>query len=220
MRIAVAIIEDDSAVLRHLAEIIQSSSACSLSGQASNRAQAMALISDDRTDVYLVDLGLPDVDGVDIIAHIKSSCDHAQSMVLTTFGDENHVRRSIRAGATGYLLKDEAKPSLIDKIVSLHQGGSPVSPPVAKILIQQFECSSSQPDSTAVRQAAIDCYQLGRRELEVLALLATGLGNIIIADRLYISTHTVNQHLRSIYRKLNVRSRSMAVHVARQHGIL
>lgn len=220
MTISVAIIDDDESVRTHLGMLIDQSNLVTLCGTASNRAEAIPLIDQDIADVYLVDLGLPDADGVDIIAYIKAHCENAQSMVLSTFGDSKHVGRSIRAGAMGYLLKDEPKETLIEKIVALHNGSSPISSSIVKILIQQISVDKKKPEAATSRAAAIARFQLGPREVEVLDQLALGLSIIHIADRLNISTHTVNQHLRSIYRKLNVRSRSMAVFTAKSQGIL
>jgi len=219
MSIFVAIIEDDQPVRHHLTQIIESSSLCTLSGVAKNGAEARALIQEDNTDVYLVDLGLPDANGIDIIALIKLKCQNARILVLSTFGDAKHVSQSIRAGATGYLLKDEPKSSLIEKIVSLHNGNSPISPIVANILIREFSQDNASLGGEAIRKVAFQKFGLSIREIEVLTLLTTGLSIIHISDRMNISTHTVNQHLRSIYRKLNVRSRAMAVRVAFENGI-
>jgi DNA-binding NarL/FixJ family response regulator len=220
MSIAVSIIEDDHSVREHLMKTIRDSPLCVLAGTARNRSEAMSLIESNATDVYLVDLGLPDVDGVDIIASIKKSCEDAQSLVLSAFGDARHISRSIRAGAMGYLLKDEKNNTLIEKIVALHNGLSPVSPSITKVLFQQISSGKASQYNEVVRQEAIARTGLGGREAEVLDLLAAGLSIIHMADKLFISTHTVNQHLRSIYRKLGVRSRSMAVHTARQNGLL
>lgn len=220
MTIAVSIIEDDHSVRQHLVSVINESPLCTLVGTARNKAEAVKLIVENQTDIYLVDLGLPDVDGVDLIADIKARCQDARSLVLSTFGDAKHVNRSIRAGAMGYLLKEERSPALIDKIVSLHNGIAPISPSIATILINQLGSAKAMPRDTIAKKDAIARARLAAREVIVLEYLSAGLSIAQIADRLFISTHTVNQHLRNIYRKLDVRSRAMAVHTARQHGIL
>ena len=216
MSIAVAIVEDDKSVRQHLTECIQSSNMCTLVGSAENKHEALNLVAKDLADVYLIDLGLPDGNGIDVIAKIKDNCQAAQSLVLSSFGDSKHVLMSIQAGATGYLLKEDASSTLIEKIVALHNGVSPVSATVARMLVQQVGGGKNE----VARKEAIASYKLSIREVEVLELLSEGLGVILIADRLHISTHTVNLHLRSIYRKLHVRSRGMAVHTATQNGIL
>ena len=196
--------------------LINASNHCDLVGSASNGAEARILISQNKTEVYLVDLGLPDVDGVDLIALIKSTCPAARSLVLSTFGDAKHISRSIRAGASGYVLKDEANSALIEKIVSLHNGESPVSPSLVKLLFQQISGQSEKKESNK----NFAQFSLAPRELEVMHLLILGSSIIKIGDKLCISSHTVNQHLRSIYRKLDVHSRAKAVNVAIQNGFL
>ena len=138
LTLTVSIIEDDAQIRAHLVDLINASNRCDLMGSASNGAEAKVLISQNKTDVYLVDLALPDADGVDLIALIKSSCPAARSLVLSTFGDSKHINRSIRAGASGYLLKEEANLALIEKIVTLHNGESPVSASLVKLLFGQI----------------------------------------------------------------------------------
>ena len=216
MTLSVVIVEDDDLIRAHLADLINASNRCALVGSARNGAEAIALIEQDLADVYLVDLCLPDADGVDLIALIKSSCTDARSMVLSTFGDAKHMNRSIRAGALGYLLKDQPDASLIDKIVALHNGESPVTPSLIKVL---FNNTIAQ-DHNKASDKRFERFSLGPREIEVLHLLIDGLPIFNIGDRLCISSHTVNQHLRSIYRKLDVHSSAMAVSTAIQYGFL
>lgn len=216
MSITVSIVEDDNLVRAHLAQQIEGSNRCQLAGTARDGAEAKVLITEKKTDVYLIDLGLPDIDGVELISLIKSTCPDARSMVLSTFGDAKHMQRSIYAGATGYLLKDLPDPALIDKIVTLYNGESLVTPSLLKLL---FEKISKQPGSTD-RNSGFEKFGLGARELEVMGLLIEGLSIFNIGDKLCISTHTVNQHLRAIYRKLNVHSRAKAVSMAIKHGFL
>ncbi|MGY0196284.1 response regulator [Leptothrix sp. BB-4] len=219
MSVSVAIIEDDSRVRDHVAGLIRASNLCTLAGTARDHAEGMALIADNQADVYLVDLGLPDGDGVDLIAAIRTHCQPAHSMVLSAFGDPRHIGRSMKAGATGYLLKDERAPALIDAIVALHNGESPISPQVARVLVQHV-ANQGLPEVPVDRSEARSRFGLQPREMEVLSLLGAGLPLMLIADRMGISHHTVNQHLRGVYRKLSVRSRAMAVHVAGNHGLL
>ncbi len=177
----------------------------------------MQLITQDKTDVYVVDLGLPDADGVDLIALIKSSCPTARSIVLSTLGDTKHINRSLRAGAAGYLLKDESDVMLVDKIVALHNGESPFSPSLVKLLFQQISGQDTKQETTSKSMAG---FALAPREIEVMHCLILGLTTFSIGEKLSISPHTVNQHLRSIYRKLDVRSRATAVSKAIQNGFL
>ena len=216
MTLSVSIIEDDAQIRAHLVDLITASNRCNLVGSASNGAEARVLIAQNKTEVYLVDLGLPDVDGVDLIALIKSSCPTARCLVLSTFGDTKHINRSILAGASGYVLKDEANLALIDKIVTVHNGESPISASLVKLLFQQISGQGEKKQSNNTFAQ----FALAPRELEVMHLLISGFSIIKIGDKLCISSHTVNQHLRSIYRKLNVHSRAKAVNVAIQNGFL
>ena len=216
MTLTVSIIEDDPETRAYLVNLINSSNRCELIGSARSGAEARVLIAQNKTEVYLVDLGLPDVDGVDLIALIKTSCPTARSLVLSTFGDNKHINRSIRAGAAGYLLKDEANSNLVDKIVSLHNGESPVSASLVKSLFQHISGENEKQESNK----SFTKFRLTPREIEVMHLLVQGLSIIKMGDKLCISSHTVNQDLRSIYRKLDVHSRAMAVNVAIQNGFL
>lgn len=216
LSIHVSIVEDDNLLLAHLTQLVKGSSHCQLAGSARNGAEAKILITENKTDVYLIDLGLPDIDGVELISLIKNTCPDARSMALSSFGDAKHMRRSICAGATGYLLKDLPDPALIEKIVTVYKGESLVTPSLVKLL---FQIISHQPNDTG-RNSDFEKFGLGARELEVMRLLVEGLSIFDIGDKLCISTHTVNQHLRSIYRKLDVHSRAKAVSMAFKHGFL
>lgn len=216
MTLSVSIIEDDAQIRSHLVDLITASNRCKLIDSASNGEEARVLIAQNKTDVYLVDLGLPDVDGVDLISLIKSECLNARCLVLSTFGDAKHISRSIRAGASGYLLKDELNATLIEKIVTLHNGESPISSSLVKLLFQQIVSQDEKKESNK----SFEKFAFARRENEVMKFLILGFSILKIADLLCISPHTVNQHLRAIYRKLDVHSRAMAVNVAIQNGFL
>lgn len=217
MAISVVIIEDDPIVLNYLAILIKNSPMCDLLGTASNNAQAQKLISEN-ADVYLVDIGLPDVSGIDLMREIKSKCSNAFVMVLTSLADMRHVMQSIEAGASGYLLKDDQPEELINKIVSLYNGNSPLSPSVAKLLIKKITESAYQ-EPTGPNYEMLKKVGLSRREYEVLQELRSPLPIKLIAEKLNISYFTVNQHVRRIYQKLEVGTRSGALSKATQYGL-
>lgn len=218
MAISVSIIEDEDLTREHLACLVSSSNLCKLAGSASSGKAAVELIEQNVSDVYLVDLGLPDVDGIELISLIRASCREAQIMVLSTLGDARHMERSIRAGATGYLLKDRAYRDLVEQIVRLHNGECLVSPSLIKNLFKSLASSSASVQNLS--DQGFQKFLLSPRETAVMRMLVGGLPVVAIADALNVSSHTINQHLRSIYRKLQVHSRSRAVAVAVQNGFL
>ncbi|WP_310626349.1 response regulator transcription factor [Limnohabitans sp.] len=218
MAIAVGIIEDDPVVSKYIATLISTTPLCELAGVAANKAHAYGLIAQNCADIYLVDIGLPDVNGIDLIKKIKQECSNAHVMVLTSFGDMRHVLQSIEVGATGYLLKDDRPDELIGRLVSLYNGNSPVSPGVAKHLIKKIT-NTDQQDVDRPDPDAILKFGLSKREVQVLAELRSPNPVKLIADRLNISYFTVNQHVRRVYRKLGVNSRTAALDKAFEYGL-
>lgn len=135
---SVVIVEDDPRFMQRFREIVEFAPSLVLSGIATTGAAAIALIEAQPADVYLVDLGLPDMDGIEVIRHAARRHPQADVMVITVFGDDQHVVNSIEAGATGYLLKEAMPGELIDCIHELRAGGSPISPVIARRLLQRF----------------------------------------------------------------------------------
>lgn len=211
--IKVALVEDDPEFRRRFAEIIGAADGFALAGSAATAADGRALIERGEADVYLVDLGLPDGDGIALIRLIAEHRPEADAMVVTVFGDDDHVIRSIEAGATGYLLKDALPGEMVDCIRELRAGGSPMSPVIARRLLRRFREAAPAP----ARQPA---DFLSDRETEILTLIAKGLNFAEIGESLSISPHTVTAHARKIYRKLSVHSRSEAAFEAHQLGLL
>jgi DNA-binding NarL/FixJ family response regulator len=211
--ITVAIVDDEPEVRRRFELAVRSHSRLSLLFSASTGAQAISLSATRKIDVFLVDLGLPDRDGRDVIRWISAQLPTTLSMVVTVFGDEEHILSSFEAGAVGYLLKDTPSAEIANSIVHLYEGGSPISPTVARSLIRRF--SNKHPGAIESEKPV-----LSDRELEVLRLVEKGLTYDEVAKAMEISWHTVTTYLRRVYRKLQVNSKSQAVFEARQRGIL
>jgi DNA-binding NarL/FixJ family response regulator len=222
MAISVAIIEDNQEFLHRFAGIIQSDPEFVFAGAAANGTEGLQLVTDVRADVYLVDLGLPDISGIDVIRRAADLRPDCAVMVITVFGDDAHVITSIEAGATGYILKDSPAPEIADCIRMLHQGGSPISPVIARRILQRFRVGKPadrrQPPTAEEPAAADDA--LTEREVKVLRALAKGLSYKEIGVEQSISAHTVGQHVKNIYRKLAVHSRGEAVHEATKRGLI
>jgi DNA-binding NarL/FixJ family response regulator len=210
MVINVALIEDDRELLRRFATVIESAPILALAGTASTLHEGLLLVESRRADVYLVDLGLPDGSGIELIRRVAKDDPEANVMVVTVFGDDDHVIRSLEAGATGYLLKDALPGEIVDSIRALHEGGSPVNPVIARRLLRRFRPAPS---------AKVD-NPLSERETEILGMIAKGFSFTEIGDMLGISSHTVTAHVRKIYGKLSVRSKGEAVFEARQMGLI
>ncbi|MDQ7987990.1 MAG: response regulator transcription factor [Candidatus Dactylopiibacterium sp.] len=218
MTISVAIVEDNAAISQHLASLFRASPECRLVGVASTGRAALELLADTDVDVFVVDLGLPDMEGVDVIRRIAISECQPRILVVSAFGDRRHVMESFRAGAHGYVLKEDIGTHLIGRVIALYNGLMPQSPAVSKIVMEHLH--RVETGGGALRREDI-LLELGisLREGHVLKLLMRGLPIREIANELHVSPHTVNQHLRGIYRKLKVTSRAMAVTVARHHGL-
>ncbi len=191
---------------------------------ACTRADGLSLLNNGAADVLIVDLGLPDGSGIDVIRAASIHWPACAVMVSTNFGDEAHVMGSIEAGASGYLLKHATPASLASEIRSIADGGSPISPLIARQMLTRFRDAIAVPFATVDATAAADAQSapaiLSRREKEVLEMITKGFTTDEIAKRMLVSSHTVATFIRRIYRKLNVNSKAQAIYTARVHGLL
>jgi DNA-binding NarL/FixJ family response regulator len=208
----IMLVEDDLQTRQRLERVIAAAPQLRVSAAVGNLHDARASLSQARPDVLLVDLGLPDGSGADLIRE-ASAVRGTHIMVITVFGDEAHVVEAIEAGATGYLLKDASTSQINRAIADLLAGGSPISPAVARHLLKRF-----QPHEAAASETAT--ANLSEREIEVLRLIARGDSYGEIARSLDISVNTVSTYTKQIYRKLAVNSRGKAVYEAVQQGLL
>jgi DNA-binding NarL/FixJ family response regulator len=170
--------------------------------------------------VLLVDLGLPDGSGIDVIRAAHTRWPDCGIMVSTTFGDERHVMESLEAGAAGYLLKDSGAKSMAAEIRSIHQGGSPISPLIARQILVRFREKDKTP--LVARQISPKKMHaaLSGREQEVLEYITKGFTSDEIAGLMSVSRHTVLTFVRRIYSKLEVNSKAEAIYEARNQGLL
>jgi DNA-binding NarL/FixJ family response regulator len=210
--IDVFLVEDDPEFARRLAGAIASQPDLRLVGTASTASDALEALEQVAADVYLVDLGLPDADGTVVIAAVRRRRPEADVVVVTVLGDDPHVVRSIECGATGYLLKDVTPDELVARLRELRNGGSPISPLIARRLLQRLRPAPAA-DAEPPRL-------LSPREAEVLQLVAKGFSFGEIARLLGTSEQTIPSHVKNIYRKLAVHSRSEAVYEASRLGII
>lgn len=211
--IRVAIVEDDPAAVDRLLGVINTAADVTTIAIARNMKAGLELVAAGGFDVLLCDLGLPDGSGVAVIKASAAAWPEADIIVITVFADQVKVLESIKAGARGYLLKDERIEDCVNAIREIRRGGSPISPIIARQLLQQL-----QPAASPVVVAGEET--LSPREAEVLNLLARGFSYAEIAALLNLSPQTIGTYVKRIYRKLEVNSRSEAVFEASNRGIM
>ncbi len=218
--IRVALVEDDVHFQQALRDTIAGAPDMRLLSVSSTRGAGLRAISGEPVDVLLVDLGLPDGSGIDVIRAAHTRWPQCSIMVCTVFGDEQHVMQSLEAGAAGYLLKDSAPTSMLAEIRSLHAGGSPISPMIARQILMRFH--APEKPAAALRPVTADKPRaaLSAREQQVLELITKGFSFDEIATLLAVSRHTVLTYVRRTYSKLEVSSKTEAIFEARQQGLL
>jgi len=206
------IIADDHAIVREgLRALIEAKPDMELVGEAEDGDAAVALASSLKPDVVLLDLVMPNMDGVEAVREIIRENPQARILVFTSFSDDANVFAAIRAGALGYLLKDSSPQVLIEAIRQVNRGESSLHPAIARKLIDGFRQSpGSLPPPMSLTE----------REVVVLKLIAKGLSNEKIAERLVISERTVSGHVASILNKLHVDNRTQAALYALREGLV
>jgi len=222
MTLRVLIVEDEPEFLRRFSAAVLSDPRLQLVGAVPTGQAGIELLDLERPDVLLLDLGLPDLRGVEVIRHAAAAHPGCDVLVVTMFGDDAHVVESIEAGATGYLLKDASTERVVASIHELHDGGAPISPGIARRVLTRFRVAlkPAPADIGAPADTPVSPTPLTPRETELLRLTAKGLPFDEIGQLLGISSHTVVAHVKNIYRKLAVHSRSEAVYEASQLGLL
>ena len=220
-----ALVEDDAGMRERMARVVAADPGLQLVMAASSGAQILGFLSEQAVDVLLVDLGLPDMSGLDVIRHCRRVQPACAVMVLTIFGDETNMVHAFEAGASGYLLKDGTEADLARHIQQLRAGGSPMSPVIARQLLRKWQAAGGpgmQPPvpRPAAPQAGPLTERLSKREFEVLDLVSRGFTYQEVGARIGISVTTVQTHIRNIYGKLDVHNKSEAVFEARNLGLL
>jgi DNA-binding NarL/FixJ family response regulator len=209
------IVEDDPSFLNRFCRTVADEAGFELFAAVRDGTTARDTLTRGAPDVLLVDLGLPDMSGIEIIRETAGRYPATDIMVVTIFGDEGHVLASIEAGATGYLLKDALPEEFVDQIKALRAGGSPISPLIARQLLKKL-----RPPGGVTDEAARTGSALSARESEILSIIAKGFSFAEIAKLLGISPHTVTTYVKKIYQKLAVHSRGEAVYEASRLGLI
>lgn len=201
MNIRVAIIEDEHEIRQRLQLIIDGSEGFVCKHTFENAEDAIRAIPELELDVVLTDINLPAKSGIDCITELKPLCPAINFLICTSFEDSDTVFKALKAGASGYLTKTTQPSKLLDSIVDIYHGGSPMSSHIARKVVLSFNQVQQAPDYAL----------LTAREKEILQLLSKGLRYKEIADNLFLSTETVRTHIRNIYEKLQVNSRTEAL---------
>jgi DNA-binding NarL/FixJ family response regulator len=202
MQIKVAIVDDDEGIRTSLAALIRRASNLKLAGDYANAETALKEIPRHPPDVVLMDINLPGMKGHECVRQLKAVLPGVQFLILTVYEDSDSLFNSLKAGASGYLLKRTAPARLLEAIRDVHSGGSPMTPQLARRVVQFFSKPVEGEPPTA---------RLTPGETEFLDQLAKGYAYKEIADRMKISIDTVRSYVRTVYEKLHVHSRTEAV---------
>lgn len=206
MSVRILVTDDHPVVRAGLSGMLSGEPDFEVVGEAQNGKEAVAFVGERKPDVVLMDLRMPEMDGVTATQHIKSNYPDVHILVLTTYESDADILRAIETGATGYLLKDTPREELFGAIRMVAQGQSPLAPGVAARLMQRVRNPEEEGLST--------------REIEVLELVAHGTSNKEIAKQLWVSETTVKSHMLHIFDKLSVTDRTAAVTEALKRGII
>ena len=216
MTIRVLLCDDQALVRSGFRLILEAREDIEVVGEAEDGDEAIELARQVDPDVILMDVRMPNVDGVEATRRLVTGGSRARILILTTFDLDEYVYEAIRAGASGFLLKDVQPPQLVDAIRVVAAGEALLAPTVTRRLLDRFAATLPENEVNAPSELA----SLTERELEVLKLLAGGLSNAELAQRLFLSETTVKSHISSILRKLDVRDRVQAVVLAYEAGLV
>jgi DNA-binding NarL/FixJ family response regulator len=200
--IRVAIVEDDEEIRQNLAHRIDSHKSFRLISSYPDAESALVDLPQKKPDVVLVDINLPQMDGVECVRQLKGKIPATQFMMLTVYEDGNRLFKSLMAGASGYLLKRTSPTRLLSAIREVYDGGAPMTPEIARRVVQRFQHSA---------ESGSELERLTPRERDVLEQLSKGFRYKEIVDNLGISTGTLHSYIRNVYEKLHVHSRTEAV---------
>ncbi len=211
MSIRVALFEDNEALRKSLSHLVLGTDGLEFCGAWPDCSQVLQNIREAKPDVILMDIDMPGISGIEATELVKAEFPDINILIFTVFEDREKVFRALCAGATGYLLKKASAVQIIEAIAELHNGGSPMSGEIARMVMQYFSGAGLPRDNL---------YALSDRELDILRCLVNGDSYKMIADECHISIGTVRTHINSIYKKLHVNSKSEAVVKAMKERLL
>lgn len=207
MKLSVAIVEDNHDIRTGMMMMINNTDELECRQTFSSAEEAIKILPLACSDVVLMDIDLPGINGIECIKIMKEKCVQTQFMMLTVFEDDDKIFRSLKAGASGYMLKKSTPAQLVEAIKDLSTGGSPMNAQIARKVVASFQ-------QTEQRKITNSLEGLTKREVELLELLSKGYRYKEIAEKLFISSDTVRTHIRNIYVKLQVNSKIEAINKA------
>lgn len=199
--ISVVIVEDDEQIREGISTLIKNSKGFILKGAFGECQSLLSVLDDILPDVFLMDISMPGMSGIECAAKVKSIYPAANIVMLTVYDDDERIFESFRAGASGYILKRTPLDQILEAIKDVQSGGAPMTPSIAKRVLNYFNNTGSK----------LNEYNLTQRENQILNELVNGLSYKKIAGTLFISLDTVRSHIKNIYQKLHVSSKSEAV---------
>jgi len=211
MPITVAIVEDNPDIRMGTSYILRNAPACQLFGEYETAEDLLESINGSPPDVVFMDIELPGMSGIEATALLKRTYPKIQVVMLSVFADDDNVFHAICAGASGYVAKPVMPAQLLDAVEHAFAGGTPISPHIARRMLEMFKEHVPPPRAD---------YNLTSRELEVLIQLSDGSDYKTIAEKLFLSPYTVRAHIRNIYDKLHVHSKSEAVAKALKERVI
>jgi DNA-binding NarL/FixJ family response regulator len=201
--IKVVIFEDNTNLRRGLTTLINGSNGFECAGAFGNCDNLLKNITDTKPDVVLMDIEMPGMNGIDAVKMLKPQFPEIKILMETIFEDDEKVFHSILSGAKGYILKNTPPSQILEAIREIHEGGAPMTPSIASKVLDMFKSGTSfSKDET---------YNLTEREREVLKYLVDGMSYKLVAEKCFVSLDTVGTHVKNIYKKLQVHSKSEAV---------
>lgn len=219
-KVKILVVDDHTIVREGTAKMLELFGDFDVVGQASGAREALDKVRSLTPDVVLMDIKMPGINGIEATRLIKQEHPEVEVVILSMYDEDEYVVEAVKAGATGYLLKDASQEDLARAIRVVHGGGSLVQPALARRVLKEFAhlARESTPASAPSRQSLL--RELSEREIEVLRCVADGKSNKEAAEALIISEKTVKAHLRSIFRKLEVGDRAQAVAQAMRKGLV
>lgn len=214
MKIRIGLAEDVLHLQKAIGDVLRNFENVDLIFIAENGKALLEKLATVKVDLVLMDINMPEMNGIEAAAHVRSKYPDVKIVMLTVFDDGDNIFNAILAGANGYLLKDAKPARLIAAIEEAMEGGAPMSPSIATKALQLLRGNRTEPLPEE------NDFQLTKRELEILEQLATGDTYQEIADKLFISSKTVRKHIENIYGKLHAHNKVEALQIAKKHKLL